>query len=138
MGDNTLAERLDSHAETLRKMWQHEDTIANHRLTWFNTTQGLLFAALALVLRDKVIVLKPILVAVGLGSCILTFISVQLGAHAKAKLQDCWEKLKDKHSYVGPPVVGFYMRPGSLLGYLAPSNLLPVLFGGAWLFVFWI
>jgi len=50
-------------------------------------TQGLLFAVLALALKDGISSLKPVLVFVGLGSSVLTFISLQLGARAKDGLQ---------------------------------------------------
>ena len=124
---------LAAEAEVLRKMWQHEDTIANHRITWFTTTQGLLFAALALVVKGDFYFLKGVLVVVGIGSCALTFVSLLLGSHAKEKLNNWWHQ--HQNGYIGPPAVGFYVEPGSLLGYLAPSNLLSILFCGAWLFV---
>ena len=126
-------DELTACAETLRQMWQHEDNIANHRITWFTTTQGLLFAALALVVKEQAGSLKPVLVAVGVGSCLLTFASLLLGSHAKARLQKWWKK--NEGNYAGPPVIGFYVKAGSLAGYLAPSNLLPLLFGGAWLYL---
>ena len=118
-------------------MWQHEDTIANHRITWFTTTQGLLFAALALAYGKEVPsvppllpFLRPILIFVGLGSCVLSCVSLLLGSRAKANLAGWWNS--HKGSYDGPPVVGYYIMSSKYAGYFAPSNLLPVLFGVAW------
>ncbi|MFZ5758953.1 MAG: hypothetical protein ACOY32_04875 [Thermodesulfobacteriota bacterium] len=119
--------------EVLRQMWQHEDTIANHRLSWFTTVQGLLFTALALVARDKVHSLLHVLVGIGIGVCCLTFVSLLLGVRAKMTLLGWWEK--EKRDYSGPPIVGYYVRPGSWLAYLAPTNLLPVLFLVAWIII---
>jgi hypothetical protein len=122
------------YSETIRGLWQHEDLIANHRLTWFNATQGLLFAAMALVVNHSASSLQPMIVLVGLGSCALTFLSLELGARAKAELRKWWNDHKGD-DYEGPDIVGFYVGPGSWLGYLAPSNLLPLLFGGAWVWI---
>jgi len=125
---------LSDHADILRKMWQHEDTIANHRITWFTTTQGLLFAALAIVFREQAHRLSPILVCVGLGSCVLTSISLFLGVKAKNNLQIWWRDNGCK--YTGPPVVGYYFEAGANKGHFSPSNLLPLLFLTAWLFAY--
>lgn len=99
---------LMDQTESLRKMWQHEDNIANNRLTWFNTTQGLLFASLALVFQQSSRNLAPILIEVGIGACVLTSISLFLGVKAKRNLQAWWTE--HKGVYTGPPVVGYYVE----------------------------
>lgn len=36
-----------------RKLWEHEDHLINQRITWLGVSQGLLFAAYGVVLREK-------------------------------------------------------------------------------------
>ena len=136
--DDSRPGRSDSdHSEIIRKLWQHEDMLANHRITWFTTTQGLLFAALAIAYKKEALLLPPllpllgpILISVGLGSCALSFASLLLGAKAKADLRAWWKQ--NRGDYKGPPVVGYYPDSFKYLGYFAPSNLLPVMFSIAW------
>ena len=135
MCDDNSEPTVYEHAEVVRKMWQHEDTIANHRITWFTTTQGLLFAALAIAFKEKATGIALVLFSVGIGSCLLACISLFLGARAKVNLQDYWAKVSI--NYVWPPVVGYYIYTNKYAGYFAPSNLLPILFGIGWVILAW-
>lgn len=127
-------EKYHEYSEIIRDMWRHEDDIANNRLSWFNTTQSLLFGAMALALKEGVVALKPVIVWVGILSCALTLVSLFLGVKAKSELSRWWND-NVGNNYIGPPVVGFYFSYKNKLPYLSPSVLLPLVFLGAWLYV---
>lgn len=121
---------VDQHAEIVRAMIRHEDTITNYRISWFTAVQGLLFAGLFVAYQAKIALIFSVIIGVGVGSCILTSISLIIGTRAKAAITRWWSE--NSQGYSGPPVVGYYPAHNSVLGHLAPSNLLPYVFIVAW------
>jgi hypothetical protein len=109
-----------------------EDSLVNNRLTWLLTTQGLLFAAFALVLeKDGAQLLKneliKVLPLVGIVLSILCLLGV-VGAIVTIRgLQKRWRKLDYDFA---PPPCGVGCAWG--FGFI-PSLGLPLSFLYAWL-----
>ncbi len=110
---------------------EREDGLVNYRLTWMLTTQGLLFAALALLagkntnaeMREMLTLLLP---SIGIVLSIISFLGVAGASIALYDLKTEWEKLaysKVPRPY-GPPLA-FWLG-------LIPRLCLPLLFLGAW------
>ena len=102
---------LDSHwpsqevASIIRAMIVHEDNLLNHRMTWFLTIQGLLYAAMAFAWdKDGTLiwgVLAPLGIAIGLS---FRF-TLNVGPSAVVELQNWWDDRKPV-DYDGPDIVG--------------------------------
>ncbi|BBO85787.1 hypothetical protein DSCO28_63530 [Desulfosarcina ovata subsp. sediminis] len=43
----------DNYSVEPRRLWEHEDHLINQRITWLGVSQGLLFAAYGVVLKEK-------------------------------------------------------------------------------------
>lgn len=113
---------------------EREDGLVNYRLTWMLTTQGLLFAALALLtgtaidteMRATLIWLLP---WIGIALSVIALVGVSAANHQINYLKEKWEMIaydKAPRPYGGP----WAWRAG-----LVPSVCLPVVFIVAWLFV---
>ncbi len=113
---------------------EREDGLVNTRLNWMLTTQGLFFAALALLagedtnaeMREMLTLLLPL---IGIVLSVIGFLGVTGATIALNDLRTEWEKLdysKAPRPY-GAPLA-------SWLG-LIPSLCLPLLFLGAWGYV---
>ena len=110
---------------------EREDGLVNTRLNWMLTTQGLFFAALALLagedtnaeMREMLTLLLP---SIGIVLSIITFLGVAGACHALHDLKTEWERLA--YSKVPRPIgapLAFW------LGFI-PHLSLPLLFLGAW------
>jgi hypothetical protein len=110
---------------------EREDGLVNTRLNWMLTTQGLFFAALALLagedtnaeMREMLTLLLP---SIGIVLSIISFLGVAGASIALYDLKTEWEKLaysKVPRPY-GPPLA-FWLG-------LIPRLCLPLLFLGAW------
>ena len=114
----------------VREMWAQENSLANDRISWFTTIQGLLFASLALSADNPELKLTCLLAIAGIGVSVLTEISLIMGVKAKYKIRKWYEE--NSKDYTGPPLVGYIPKSFSVLGYFSPTNLLPILFVFLW------
>ena len=128
LGDSEEKEPLTEQAEIIRVMIRHENELANHRASWLNAVQGLLFAALAFAWKDVPTYprLVTLLALVGIAVAVLSLVALGMATYAITQLLGYWKKKGG--SYSGPPVVGAFVKPDSMLAYLTPWNLLPLVF----------
>src|SRR5688572_19163037 len=128
--DNDTKEK---HADTLRKLNEHENNLLNMRFTWFTTLQGLLFASLGIIWKEKVqsIVLPLVICSLGIVVAISFFVVVKLTGDAYKNLRDWWkENLQD---YDGPPLKGIERSSKmTFMRLLRPWRILPLAFIIAW------
>lgn len=126
---------MEQQAETIRAMIRHENELANHRASWLNGVQGLLFTAMAFAWKDVPAHprLMTLLAGIGIVVALLSLVSLGMSTFAITRLLRWWEA--NKGSYSGAPVVGAFVNPESLFAYLAPWNILPLVFLVAWIFV---
>jgi len=118
----------------LAQQIEREDGLVNTRLNWMLTTQGLLFAALALLatedtnarMREILAVLLP---SIGI---LLSLISLFGVAGATIALYDLSKEWKKLNYSMAPRPYG--PRSAFWLG-LVPRLFLPLLFLGAWWYV---
>jgi hypothetical protein len=124
-------ERLEKHAEIIRKLVEHENTLQNFRLSWFLTSQSLLFAALGFAWDKGTTFVVCTLCMVGFTTAASALVALHLSDKAFHNIKDWWEK--NLHAYRGPPRVGF--GDGTkYLWYLAmPSRILPRVFALSWI-----
>jgi hypothetical protein len=120
--------------DTLRTMIARENDLLNYRTTWMATLHGLLFAALGFA-WDKAGATPLIAVFCVLGMAIsalslIGFVAVSMAIH---RLYQWWEEHRPA-DYLGPDIVGLPPKTR----WANPWNLLPILFGLAWLAVAWI
>ena len=136
MSSTTDAQRSASFqdAEVIRQMIRHENDLMNHRLSWFNTLQGLLFAALAFSWdKPDSSGLVYMLCALGALLCLSTHYSLRGAVFAITRLRDWWDNHRDT-GYNGPDVIG--RRPDrKSIPLLRPYVLFPAAFGTAWLWI---
>lgn len=125
----------DDEAKIIREMLFHEGELANHRITWLATLQGLLFAALGFAWKDGK-QLIGVLSVLGVAIAISIQISLYYGRKANVNLMQIWNKRK-ADDYDGPPVIG-YGPVKDIQIFLGPWYLLPGLFIVAWLVVLWV
>jgi len=74
MSENNIDEytKAEKYASSIRNMIQHEDTLINHRLTWFLVFQGFLFTTLGIVWRSGFS--SPVLFQFGIVITVLSLI----------------------------------------------------------------
>lgn len=109
-----------------RDLIKHENDLMNHRLTWFITIQGLLFAALGFA-WGKPDARGLIFVFCGLG--LLTAISTAFVLWGGAA---AIENLSKESPTVGGPTIG---RRAGIERVAYPWFSFPVLFGLAWVLI---
>ena len=113
---------------------EREDGLVNYRLTWMLTTQGLLFAALALLTGTAIdteirAMLAWLLPWIGIALSVIALVGVSAANHQITYLKKKWEMLDyDK----APRPYGW---PWAWRFGLVPSVCLPVVFIAAWIFV---
>jgi hypothetical protein len=136
------------HYRLFREYVQHEDDLINHRSTWHNTIQGLLFTALAFALQWKpetadnphaallqktLTILLPLL---GIGNAWAGYLSIRAATKALDALNQKWTKIcetysdESKHSL--PPLTGAGDKWAIKWGK-APAFSIPLLIGAAWI-----
>ena len=121
-------------AKIVREMIRHENELMNHRFSWFNTLQGLLFAALAFSWeKTGATGLAYMFCMLGALLCVSTFYSLRANLLAISALRDWWDKHRDI-DYHGPDIIG--RRPDhKSLPILRPYVLFPISFGIAWIWI---
>ncbi len=116
-----------------RSELEHEDTLINHRLSWFLAAQSLLFAAVGVALQKDLTPLAVTVMSVGFLSSVFILVSISAAIRTFYHWLEQIEKLKQ-----GGAADKDYPqlnRPSALttrLGFSAPA-LLPIVFGLAWL-----
>jgi hypothetical protein len=126
---------LHEDAETIRQMIQHEDDIVNQRFVWLCQIQGFLFAALALAWKEPTAnQLAQLLCILGFAVSVTSWFALRSAWLAVANLLGWWDEHK-LPNYAGPDVFARRVEPGWGT-YLSPWNILPMLFGLAWIIVF--
>ena len=123
-----------NYYEYLAHQIEREDGLVNYRLTWMLTTQGLLFAALALLAGKEIDVdmramLAWLLPRIGIALSVIALLGVSAANNQITYLKKKWEKL----DYVKAPRP--YGGPWAWRFGLIPSLCLPVLFFAAWIYV---
>ena len=129
---------MDSHsdfADRIRSMIQREGDLVNHRMTWFLTSQTILFAGLGLA-WGKDVNLSTIIAIIGLAVCASTRVSTQAAIRATADLEQCWidrcEKFKIDQA-LEPPINGLNRAEVRLIEKIFfPWRFLPWFLGLAW------
>jgi hypothetical protein len=123
-----------NEAQVIRQMICHENDLINHRMTWFLTFHGLLFAALGFA-WEKRDAAPLIYILCGLGivvslSSITVFSAADRAIH---ELRDFWDttRLAD---YKGPDVVGYRHKTDWPKPFLV-WRFLPWVLTAAWLAV---
>jgi hypothetical protein len=119
------------YEDTVRQMVRHENELANHRVTWLLTFEGLLFTALSFAWdKQETHYLVYVLCAVGMaiaGSCWPILDGAQ---RALGRLRQWWIDHRPP-DYAGPDVIGFW-RDGRLNDYVLPTRIFPLAFILAW------
>lgn len=120
--------------EYLSKQIEREDGLVNTRMTWLLTSQGFLFAALALIAKkgdvreDLYSFLTIIFPVTGIVLSIVAFLGVHAANLALRDLKKHWNNFKDDEIFVRP----FGNQTMKTFGDF-PSTLLPIL-----LFLIWV
>lgn len=112
-----------------RDLIKHENDLINHRLSWFITIQGLLFAALGFA-WGKTETRELVFVFCGLGMLTAVSTACVLWDGATAI-----EQLSKENSAVREPIIG---RRAGIKKFAYPWYSFPVLFGLAWGLTLWI
>lgn len=123
---------MDEHAKIVRSMIEHENNLTDQRVKWMLTAQGLLFTALAFALKDAS-ALVQLLCFLGVAVAIATILNVYFSTRAVERLTLWWNE--HSQGYTGPPVIGLDVKPGSILNFFSPSNLLSIALIVGWLVV---
>jgi hypothetical protein len=131
-GETPSASGQDAHV--IREMIRHENELMNHRISWFNALQGLLFAALAFSWdKANAAGLVYMFCALGMLLSLSTFYSLEASLLAISRLCQWWDTNR-ANDYHGPDVIG--RRPDqSSLPPFRPYVLFPVAFGLCWVWI---
>ncbi len=113
----------------VRELIKHENELVNHRLTWFITLQGLLFAALGFA-WDKADSKGLIFVFCGLG--VLSAASTATVLHGGAMAVGRLSKSQSPSNKVIGRIAPWYER------VIYPWYAFPVLFALGWLLIVWL
>lgn len=114
-----------------------EDQLTNSRIKWTLTVEGLLFAALSLVVRDDIAglaeKLKLILPLLGIS---IAVISIGTSILAHISIYKLHKKWTSDYEHIDPSPFGAqYPGAGYLWNILGPSIAIPALVAVAWLFL---
>lgn len=127
-------ETKEQHAETMRKLNEHENTLLNMRFTWFTTLQGLLFASLGFIWKEHLQLVVAVICCMGIIVSLSFMAAYRMTRLAYDAIEKWWdENLKD---YDGPPLKPVRMpKNKSLMRLLRPWRALPVVFIGCWVII---
>jgi hypothetical protein len=130
---------------TLRSQIEFEDSLITQRLSWCVASQAFLFSAYAITLNapkeaasltfaQQQKLLHHLVPLVGVGSCILVYLSVVAGVLAQVRLRRFFAKrLPPERAAQYPPIQG--VLETRALGLSAPLGL-PLMFIIIWVFLF--
>lgn len=114
--------------DCIRKLWEHEDDLINHRMTWLGVTQGLLFAAYGVVLnipitsdnKQQLEKLSQLITDIGFYTSTLILVGITAAIIAMWKIKnDCNQKQ-----------LGI-TTPTTVMGWICAAGL-PLVFIYAW------
>lgn len=126
------------NANIIRAMIQHEDQVANDRITWLTSIQGLLFAALGFAWdKQDTKILIVVLSFTGIMVAVSAWFSLIISNEARRDLVKWWDCHKPSN-YTDPDVIGTRSFHPTLTRLLRPWRALPFLFIVSWIFVFLI
>jgi hypothetical protein len=115
-----------SPVDTAKDVGRHEDELVNHRLGWFVSSQGLLFASLAFAWKDA----KHLVLIIAVLGFLLSLSA--LWASICSNRSYYLAELRDP-STPGFSVIQAYPRFGRWLMWLFPWNAFPALFICSWI-----
>jgi len=123
-----------NEAEIIREMIRHENELINHRITWFGTLQGILFAVLAFAWgKTDISILIYLLAVLGIVLSISTYYAIQSSLKAIRTLRMWWDENKNL-DYIGPDIIG--RRPDSKsIPFLRPYVVFPSAFLIVWVVI---
>jgi hypothetical protein len=119
-------------AEIVRTMIMNENQLVNQRLTWLLTFQGLLLAALGLAWSRRES--RPLIAVfgfLGIAASLVSAVGLVAASRAMDHLVDWWH-LHRPNDYVGPDVIGLPAASSSVINYMNPWTLFPLMFAVAW------
>ncbi len=138
--------KAEKYASAIRAMIQHEDTLINHRLTWFLVFQGFLFTALGIVWQgvfsngikpDLFLIGITVMIAiVGSLSALATKQGVNSAVEAILKLHEKWDKYQKQE--VIAPVIGLILETEGSEKLKSRKFLTPWKFIPSMMFFWWI
>jgi len=123
---------LQNYLSMIFEQIRHENDLLNHRTTWMLTVQGLLFAALALFLKDRPNRLAASIVClIGIVSCVSMGYSLWVGARLLNELNIHANELS---SIVAKNLSIKAIKTTATASYafLLPWKLLPWFFAVVW------
>lgn len=126
---------MEGDDKVIRQMIVHENELTSQRVQWLLTAQGLLFAALAVSLKE--VNARPLVMPVcllGVAVALATILNVCFATQAVGNLVAWWSAKEE--SKLAPPVIGVVMKPGSILNYFSPSNLISIAMIVGWCIVY--
>lgn len=128
---NWSNETKEKHADTIRKMNEHENELLNMRFSWFTTLQGLLFASLGFVWKDNLLFVMIIISIMGIVVSLSFLSAIRLTRAAYANLCQWWdEHLPD---YDGPPLKAMQLNNKmTFIRFFRPWRIMPWVFIAAW------
>jgi hypothetical protein len=99
-----MPEQFDE--DVIRQMINAENTVLNHRLTWFATLEGLLFSALGFAWgKPDAHALVRVLAVLGIVAALCSLGLIMSATRAMFRLHFLWEK-QQPANYDGPGVTG--------------------------------
>jgi len=149
MSGNPEHLKLSEFTQFIRGKVEHEDALRNNRMMWFVLIEGLLFAGLGALLKEKAIlvsVLSGVGVLVSFSFAVLFF----YGEVAMDNIKENWkEYCANNNCDVRIPVIGLdhlaLREAGSLKKWLhsslhlfLPWRFLPWVFGVTWALVWFL
>ncbi|SIO47785.1 RipA family octameric membrane protein [Chitinophaga niabensis] len=129
--NNWSNETKEKHADTIRKMNEHENELLNMRFSWFTTLQGLLFASLGFVWKDSPLFVMIIISIMGITVALSFLSAIKLTRAAYNNLSQWWDKhLSD---YDGPPLKALQLNSKmTFIRFFRPWRIMPWIFISAW------
>jgi hypothetical protein len=135
---NNTKSSVEDYYKLFRDQIVHEDNLINNRTNWLLAAQGLLFAALGVLIKtpeggavsSKVKLLMNVIPAVGISVTIFTFLSVLGAAMAMCDIKEKWAEQRIDANL--PPLQ--CKDTPRRLGFAA-AFLIPVIFIVAWLVI---
>ena len=132
--NNNLAAQLDcTNLDNIRRLWEHEDNLINHRMTWLGVVQALLFAAYGTLLNlkpnetcvslEQIKGIQEMIIWVGFFTSALIAIGIAAAIFAMYKIKKICG-----HNHLG------ITNTTTIMGWICAGGI-PVVFITAWLYL---
>lgn len=92
-------------AGVIRTLLNHESTVIHERMTWFNTYQGFLFAAVGFSWQNRAWLLIYTFCGLGIATTFGAMWAIMMAANGTTRILDWWSDNGGGH-YQGPPIMG--------------------------------